>query len=59
MCVAGILTRPVQVALRHVANWHKYAIQLEFSDDDIEQMQSEAQRLAWLHVLIHVACTGY
>ena len=44
LCVAGILTRPVQVALRHVANWHKYAIQVEFSDDDIEQMQSEAQR---------------
>ena len=54
------------MALRHVANWHKYAIQLEFTEQDVFEMQREAQRMVdalksafasvrekWLFVKVH------
>ena len=42
--VTGIFADDVQRALRAVLNWHKYATQLEFTDDDLHAMQREAQQ---------------
>ena len=51
--VAGLLGPRVCRALRLVIDWHKYACQYEFRDEDVRAMQHHAQR--YVHVTMHLS----